>query len=245
MHRGAANPPSADKTLRYYLQFHARELFRYFLFYRAFGKTWIEYYQDRLDGELRRLGDRVTAADHFEGGKRHLDFLKEQGLRPEHRVLDYGCGFMRLGVHLAKYLRPGNYVGLDISAARLERGRAHAAEFGVATGSFTLHHVSDCKLSELTGQKFDVVWAKSVLTHMPKADIEELLIHLKPVLASGGRFFFTFQPAKPAIAKVVDYFYPADEMRLMCNRAGYHFALVTNWNRITEGDVLAVASPDA
>ena len=36
------------------------------------------------------------------------------GLRPEHLVVDAGCGWGRLGLRLIEYLYPKNYVGVDV-----------------------------------------------------------------------------------------------------------------------------------
>lgn len=40
--------------------------------------------------------------------------LVELGLRPEHALLDYGCGSLWVGEALIEYLLPDRYVGLDV-----------------------------------------------------------------------------------------------------------------------------------
>ena len=43
-------------------------------------------------------------------------------LAPEHRVVDYGCGSLRLGLHFMLRLAPGNYFGLDVTRDLIEMG---------------------------------------------------------------------------------------------------------------------------
>jgi ABC-type polysaccharide/polyol phosphate transport system ATPase subunit/SAM-dependent methyltransferase len=55
-------------------------------------------------------------------GALQLDFLRSQGLRPEHYLLDVGCGSLRAGVRLIPYLEPGHYLGLDSSQELIKAG---------------------------------------------------------------------------------------------------------------------------
>jgi SAM-dependent methyltransferase len=45
------------------------------------------------------------------------------GIEPSHRVVDYGCGTLRLGYHYMNYLERGNYFGLDKMPEFLAIGR--------------------------------------------------------------------------------------------------------------------------
>ncbi|HXG47860.1 MAG TPA: hypothetical protein VNO52_09560, partial [Methylomirabilota bacterium] len=48
-----------------------------------------------------------------------LRVLQANGLRPEHRLLDIGCGPLQGGVAFIGYLAPGHYVGVDRSTRNL------------------------------------------------------------------------------------------------------------------------------
>jgi hypothetical protein len=73
---------------------------------------------------------RVEASDHRaaiggqwgEVGKIQYEFLLDQGLKPEHRLLDIGCGCLRGGVHFTPYLNPGNYWRIDHNNSLIEAG---------------------------------------------------------------------------------------------------------------------------
>ena len=43
-----------------------------------------------------------------------IAFLREQGLKPSHKILEIGCGPLTGGIPIIRYLEPNNYFGLDI-----------------------------------------------------------------------------------------------------------------------------------
>ena len=51
-----------------------------------------------------------------------MDVLHKAGLQPHHRLLDIGCGCLRLGYMAVPYLNPGHYWGTDASAGLMRRG---------------------------------------------------------------------------------------------------------------------------
>jgi hypothetical protein len=53
-------------------------------------------------------------------GKYIFEFAVEAGLRPEHRLLDFGCGALRFGNWVIPYLDAGNYFGVEAHLPSLE-----------------------------------------------------------------------------------------------------------------------------
>ena len=55
-------------------------------------------------------------ADVWQSGRARVATLVETfAIKPAHRVIDYGCGTLRLGAHLIGFLDRGNYFGLDVA----------------------------------------------------------------------------------------------------------------------------------
>ncbi len=60
---------------------------------------------------------------HLGGGEREwdargayqLELLRHLGLQPQHRLVDYGCGPLRAGRFLIRYLQAGRYRGYDFN----------------------------------------------------------------------------------------------------------------------------------
>jgi SAM-dependent methyltransferase len=214
-------------SVRYRYFMLPKEWLRYFLLYRLFGKDWTDFYTDRMNHEAALSRNQRPSERYLDAAGRHLDLLKREGLAPHHRFLDYGCGVMRTGRALIPYLEAGNYVGVDIAATRIDKGRELLAEMGMADSSYRAFPVTDCRLKELEGERFDFVWAQSVLTHMPLPEIRTMLRAMRPLLAPQGRFYFTFSEGESYRRRhVKDFWYPVDTMAAECAAAGYRFELV-------------------
>lgn len=125
-------------------------------------------------------------------GRLQFDFLRSQGLQPSHRLLDFGCGSLRGGLHFIEYLDEGGYYGVDISAQALEAGRAFLRERGLEGKRSTLRLTHDLSFADYEGRTFDFIIAQSVLTHMPLEDIETLFANVHKLLHPDSIFFATY-----------------------------------------------------
>lgn len=212
----------------------------YLLRYRLFGKSWVKYYADLIDTDERAKGH--VNPEYVNYGKVHFDYLRSQGLKKGHSLLDYGCGRMRAGLHFAKFLGPGRYVGVDISEERLKNGRELMRAAGIGDDEYESICVRDCYLRELDGRKFDFVWAASVLTHMPENDIRAALSSIRRLLAPDGAFYFTYAEADQEKRRIMkDFWYPRAKIAELCEEAGLSFELMPHYREW--GDVMARAVP--
>lgn len=124
-------------------------------------------------------------------GRLQFEFLKAEGLQPQHRLLDVGCGALRGGVHFVRYLDRDRYCGLDANASLIEAGRHELALAGLADHGVQLLADGDFNVGAF-GQRFDYALAVSLITHLYLNHIQICLARVAPVLASGGRFYVTF-----------------------------------------------------
>jgi SAM-dependent methyltransferase len=158
-------------------------------------------------GELvppRRLG-YVGAGNFRAVGQEFLGHFRDLGgLRPDHDVLDVGCGIGRMAVPLTGYLSPdSSYHGFDIVPTGVRwcqeniSARYPNFHFQVAdiynqrynpTGSAT----SENYTFPFPEDSFDFSYATSVFTHMLPADVENYLKELARVIRPGGRVLNTF-----------------------------------------------------
>ena len=111
--------------------------------------------------------------------------LLNLGLRPEHTVVDVGCGTGRLSSRLAPFLK-GKFVGTDVLPEALEYARKRANrpdwEFVVA---------AEPPLPVETGTA-DWVTFFSVFTHILDEHIYQYLEDAKRMLRPDGRIVFSF-----------------------------------------------------
>jgi hypothetical protein len=123
-----------------------------------------------------------------EMGRLQLDFLCSQGLLPYHKIVDIGCGCLRAGVPLVRYLDAGNYFGTDISAALLRAGyEIELTNAGTTTRlpRGNLVEVGDFDFSWSPVQ-FDFALAQSVFTHLTIDYLRRCLIRLNSVVKPGS-----------------------------------------------------------
>lgn len=156
----------------------------------------INLYLDE-DLTVRRIADRghraVVGGMWDEIGGLQRDFLIGQGLRPRDSVLDIGCGSLRGGVTLAKYLKPRNYYGLDISEALISAGYEHeilAAGLGDRLPRSNLQVTDQFEIP--FPRRFRYAIAVSVFTHLTLDYLGRCLTRLHPKMAAGGSFYASF-----------------------------------------------------
>ncbi len=159
----------------------------------------LDFYRRIVDDDARKDADRAVGSDSSESwlavGKLQFDYLVGHGLKPADRVLDVGCGNLRLGWRLISYLEPGNYFGLDISPVILMAALERIAELELQCKLPHLYLVRGTSYDFLPESFFDVVQAHSVFTHLRFEVIERILASVWRVMKPGSFFDFTYNPA--------------------------------------------------
>jgi SAM-dependent methyltransferase len=153
------------------------------------------YYNDKVIEAKVKAGQHRDAVGGLweEIGQLQLEFLVSSGLNPKDRVLDIGCGCLRGGVKLVRYLDSSNYFGTDLNEALLEAGYAEIAKEALTEKLPRSQLVRDGDFNFSWSEKpFDVALAQSVFTHLPLNHIRICLERLASVIRSRGRFYMTF-----------------------------------------------------
>lgn len=117
-----------------------------------------------------------------------IGFLKRAGLQPGHRLVDIGCGTLRGGIPLIRYLEPGHYCGIEARQEALDEGRREVTEEGLDDRRPQLVCAADLGALSLP-ERFDYGWAYSVLFHMPDPVLEGCFAFLERHLKPGGTFY--------------------------------------------------------
>jgi SAM-dependent methyltransferase len=122
--------------------------------------------------------------------------LIDRGLRPDHRVLDIGCGIGNLAIGLRDYLR-GGYDGLDIHpeaiawcqqaiTPRYPGFRFHRADVSSHAYNPRGHVTAAAYRFPFPDRTFDFIFLASVFTHMMPDAVEHYLHEISRVLTPGG-----------------------------------------------------------
>lgn len=168
-------------------------------------------------------------------GRLQLDFLVQQGLRPEDVVVDVACGSLRGGVHLIRYLKPGHYLGIDKKIELVIYGVG--AELGLDTyrekrPRFVISDRFDFDRFERR-PNFGI--GQSIFTHLAPEDIILCLRKLRLQAADDCRFFASYRdvpsarenPPKSHAHEVFDY--TRDEMAGFAAEGGWTFDYIGDW----------------
>lgn len=131
------------------------------------------------DRELARGRHRDIVGGRWdETGNIQMALLRQAGLQPHHRLLDIGCGSLRLGCKAVPWLNPGNYWGTDLSADLMQRGydleladkdRLPISQL-VQDGDFSFPAIPD---------SIDFANAFGVFTHLPSAVLGSALTNVR------------------------------------------------------------------
>lgn len=128
-------------------------------------------------------------------GQLQFDFLIQAGLSPENRVLDLGCGCLRLGVKLVPYLEPGHYYGVDAEKKLLDAGfRKEIVKVG-AQDRLERRNLYCSRLflhERLPEGTIDFGMCCSVMTHLPLNFLRVCLENAGRYFKPGGKLFLSF-----------------------------------------------------
>lgn len=117
-----------------------------------------------------------------------IAFLRSNGLHPEHRLLDLGCGTLRGGIPIIQYLAAGQYYGVDVRASVIAEAWRELHDYDLGHKRPTLVCLSEAQ-EKFQDTCFDVVWAFSVLIHMQDTNFRQTIRFVAEHLCPDGRFF--------------------------------------------------------
>lgn len=150
-----------------------------------------------------KVREVVGEGDFDEMGQVELDLLRMEGLRPNHTLVDLGCGVGRLAVHAIPTLVGGTYIGIDISETMLKRAKERLREAvpePPCRVEWVKQTTSDFQLPE---HSVDMICAFSVFTHMEHEDSYRYLKDALRIVRPGGRFIFSCTPLTMDIGKKI------------------------------------------
>ncbi len=207
---------------------------------RGVNQYWRQLTAEEIAaGEHRKFVGRMWD----EIGSLQIEFLKEKGLLPHHRLVDIGCGALRGGVRFVRYLDRGNYYGFDINASLIEAGKKELAQEGLTDKRPNLLIEDKFEMTRF-GVTFDYAIAISVLTHLYMNHIARCLAEVRKVLKPGGKLFATFFEApSPAHLEPIKHYpgghmtefdsnpfhYSLSEMEWLSEVAGLSVEYVGDW----------------
>ena len=154
---------------------------------------------DSLQDRSERLAEKTFLGgpkrDFERVGRLGFEVLLREGLLPSSTVLDVGCGALRLGYWLMRFLDPGCYCGIEPQQDMLKLGLERLVEpDAVARAEARFAYNDDFDFSGF-GTRFDFVIARSIWTHASKQQISAMLRSFAATSSAHGVFLASYYPA--------------------------------------------------
>jgi ABC-type polysaccharide/polyol phosphate transport system ATPase subunit len=150
-----------------------------------------------IDVDDRAWHRMATGGRWEEDGAWGFEFLRSQGLRPDHYVLDVGCGSLAAAARLLPYMDQSHYWGFEKNVELFTAGvQIELPRLGVRPerGHFVVNDEFDLSAIPHT---FDLAIASSLVRRLPLNSVARCFASVVRKLAPGGRFFVTWPEPGP------------------------------------------------
>ena len=149
---------------------------------------------------MDRFGFVGVPRETFEvGGRAQFVRLLQHGLNPESKVLEIGCGCLRVGYWLIRFLDPGCYFGIEPAEDRVGHGKDYLLGeklLELKKPSFDYNAVFDTSVFDAHRfGGFDFFVAGSIWTHCSKEHIRRTLDGFVADTGPRGIFLTSCLPA--------------------------------------------------
>ena len=163
------------------------------------GNPSVSNLQQRAEQMMAEHGFLGVPTPTFEhAGREQMLTLLQAGLLPESRVLEIGCGCLRIAYWLVRFLDADGYCGIEPARTRVDLGLNYlftAEEIACKRPRFSDNANFD---TSVFNTRFDYFVARSIWTHASKAHIETTLDGFVRDTGDNGVFLASYLPAQTA-----------------------------------------------
>ena len=179
-----------------------------------------------------------------------FNLLTHLGLRQHHRVLDIGCGSLRIGRLLIPYLNRGGYTGIDPNRWLIDDGIAREvgeSQVSIKSPRFVVADSARSLVDE--GARFEFLLAQSIFSHTGPDLFARWLGEAAKLLTDDGALVATYLPdASDTTASGWVYpdcvGYTRARVDALAKEAGLH-TVSLGWHHPRQSWLLFVRDPDA
>lgn len=167
--------------------------FRFHCWKKLTGSNFGKYYANSFKGRVQHrqlhksLGERLKDDDFGENGRREFQQIVQYGLQSNNVCIDYGCGTLRVGVHIIDYLNFGKYWGLDLDPYLLDEGRRLVGEKLFTEKSPNLRVISSEVVNEVAALQPDFLFSFRVLTHVHPDELADYIGNIVKIIGTSAK----------------------------------------------------------
>ncbi len=155
--------------------------------------------------KLQRLGEQMATDHGFMGvpsnsfeaaGRNQFVTLLELGLLPESRIVEIGCGVLRVAYWLIRFLDPDCYYGIEPAKDRVDMGKQYLFSPEMLARKNPAFDFNAAFDTSVFNQNFDFFLAGSIWTHCSKHSIQVMLDGFVDHGTESAVFLASYLPAK-------------------------------------------------
>lgn len=196
------------------------------------GESYTEWYRRRMNRMAAKSSkmQRPVSQRYLDNAQIQVRYLQHKGMKSSDDVLEYGCGILRVGLHLIPLLDDHKYTAADISDLRVEKGVGILKENGIDPSRYRTVIVTTAEAKELGDAKYDIILCHDVMCHMPLDECYVSMKALQRVLKPGGSMYVTFDVAdKPRSTNAKDYWFSPAQIEDLGRAAGLVAKAEQDW----------------
>jgi hypothetical protein len=107
-------------------------------------------------------------------------------LKPHHRVVEYGCGSLRVANHVIRYLDPGHFFGLDVVDDFYRMGADLVGPDLIGERRPRLAVISEAAVSDASAFSADLIYSHAVCTHVHPDELDVYFRNLAAIASKPG-----------------------------------------------------------
>lgn len=158
------------------------------------GVSFARYSVDRHIAHLQKGGEHPTlganltkSQDWSTAGLREYRMLMETlDVQPQHKVIDYGCGSLRVGQHFVRHLAPEGFFGLDVTTGFAEIGANLIADL-VHEKKSRFGSMEDADtIAAASAFGADIVYSNACVFQIHPMDLPDFVANIRALCAKPG-----------------------------------------------------------
>jgi len=120
------------------------------------------------------------------GAAKAKSLIRSGEVTPDRRVIEYGCGSLRIAAHFIKYLEPEKFYGADVVDGFYEIGKTLIGEALLREKRPRFDVISDATVENLARFSADFIYSSSVCYHVHPDEIAFYFAALEKITAKPG-----------------------------------------------------------
>jgi SAM-dependent methyltransferase len=159
----------------------------------AFSRYLMERQFGNLSAGSGALKVALASNEEFwaSGEAKAARLMAAAAIEPHHKVVEYGCGSLRIAAHFIRRLAPGNFFGLDVVPGFYEAGQAAIGDALIAEKRPRFGVIEETTLAEAQALAADLVYSAVVCAHVHPDEIETYFRNLARLAHKpGARLMF-------------------------------------------------------